>query len=335
MGKIGYVIQEIGYEYNDEYYYRGESGGGTPKKIIINKDIAERTLMQLEIEKWRGEDLGYYEEEVPDIPNTATDEQIKSIIKSSSIRFYEMVEVEVEEELIPSNEEIEPTEDMLSLQDSPKSKGIFDSVDDFVSGDVQPTIVPEVVSSVNTVEKLPVEIKFTGEVEHIKEAVKETKEDFLSIKKEMKRLRDEARSKVKNFFIKGMDMIFDTYPEVKSVSWTQYTPHFNDGEPCNFWCNVGDFGVNGYSDYSDEGEDENSIDVFKDGEAWNYDWKRDENNVSFKVYKNPGARSVKIYEAISGFLNQLDSEDYMTMFGDHAEVIVRKGEITVEEYEHD
>jgi len=345
MGKIGFVIQEIGYEYNDEYYYRGESGGGTPKKIILNEATAKLKLLELEVEKWRGEDIGYYggdiselsnnEEEFEDalreigidpnddwrlrIPKEATDEQIKNLIKYSYIRFYEIVEVEVEDNSLP-NEEFQPNDNLLELQEVPvvkKSSGIFDSVDDFMTGDVEEVKVPEVVTA-----------------KEIKEVVKETEDDFLAIKEEMKRLRDEARSKVKNFFIKGMDVIFDTYSEVKSVSWTQYTPYFNDGEPCEFWCNSDDFGINGYSDY-DDGE-EGLVNIWEDGEISNYEWNRDENNrITTKRYKNPGARSVKIYEAIGGFLAQLDKDDFKTMFGDHATVIVRKGEITVEEYDHD
>jgi hypothetical protein len=39
--RTGYVIVEIGWEYNDEYYYRPDSGGGTPKKFFTDKAKAE------------------------------------------------------------------------------------------------------------------------------------------------------------------------------------------------------------------------------------------------------------------------------------------------------
>lgn len=343
MGKTGYIIQSLGYEYDDETYTRGD--GGTPEAVIIDRNLAKKKMLELEIESWRNTCVGHYGYELDDIakdeqkfsealkdlgidsddyemeiPKEATDEQIMKLIKYSKIRFHEIIEIEIEGIDEPTVEDVQPTEEMLSMQENTKkSSGIFDSVDDFTSGDVKPTIIPEVVTAVD-----------------IKEVVKETEDNFLAIKEEMKRLRDEARSKVKNFFIKGMDIIFDTYPEVKSVSWTQYTPYFNDGEPCEFWCNSGDFGVNGFSDYSDEGEFEDSIDVFADGEVSNYEWNRDENGrATTKIYNNPEARSVKIYKAISGFMEQLDDDDFKTMFGDHVEVTVRKGEITIDEYEHD
>ncbi len=337
MEKKGYVIQKLGYEYNDETYYRPEDGGGNPVIVMTDEVVAKKKFMELEIEAWRGETVGNYgynldevasDEsefekaleamglEVDDlwnveIPKTATDDQIKRLIKASSIRFHEIVEVEIEETPSLSNDEIEPSEDLLSVQDSleiieqmfdaPKEKkGIFDSVDKFTNPDVAPTLVPENVT-----------------IEDIKKVVEETKDDFLTIKEEMKKLRDEARSKVKNFFIKGMNKVFEMYPEVKSVSWRQYTDYFNDGDECRFRVYNDDFSVNGYSDYDDEGE-EGTINVL------HYDWE--------KGRKYTYHKGEEIKNAISGFLEQLDEDDYRTMFGDHVKIIVRKNEVTTEEY---
>jgi len=196
---------------------------------------------------------------------------------------------------------------MLSIQDSLNKKekrGIFDSVDKFTNPDIAPTQVPEDVT-----------------IEDIKKVVEETKDDFLTIKQEMKRLRDEARSKVKNFFIKGMNKVFEMYPEVKSVSWTQYTPYFNDGDECTFRAHTDYFGVNGFDECNDEGE-EGAINVI------DYDYSN--GGRQYKYHKGK-----EIHEAIRSFLKQLDSDDYKTMFGDHALVVVRKDEVTIEEYDHD
>lgn len=333
MEKRGYVIQKLGYEYNDETYYRPGDGGGNPVIVITDEVAAKKKFMELEIEAWRGEIIGYYgydlnkiasdefefekalesmglnTDELWDvkIPDTATDEQIKRLIKTSKIRFHEIVEIKIEETPVPSNDEIQPSESLISLQDSMDKKekrGIFDSVDKFTNPDVAPTPVPENVT-----------------IEDIKKVVEETKDDFLTIKEEMKKLRDEARVKVKNFFINGMNKVFEMYPEVKSVSWLQYTPYFNDGDECTFRAYIDYFGVNGFDEYSDEGE-EGAIDVI------GYDYSN--GGRQYKYHKGQ-----EIYEAIKSFLKQLDSDDYKTMFGDHALVIVRKDEIIIEEYDHD
>lgn len=41
----GYVITEVGYEYNDEIYYQSESGGGTPVKVIWIKQRQKLKLI--------------------------------------------------------------------------------------------------------------------------------------------------------------------------------------------------------------------------------------------------------------------------------------------------
>lgn len=351
MGKTAYVIQSIGYEYNDEVNYVPDGGGGHAVAVYFDEVAAKKKLMELEIKEWRRTEIGRYGydiDEVSDnvdefekaleaigvdyenwwdaeIPETATDEQIKNLIKYSNIRFYEVVQVVAEDYTEVPDSEIQPTSDLLDIQASintqPKRKGgIFDSVDAFTNPNVEPTVVPDNVS-----------------IEDIKEAVAETNDSFLEIKEEMKRLRDEARKKVKDFFIKGMNKIFEIYPEVKTVSWTQYTPYFNDGEECVFRAHADDFYVNGYDDWgseiwrASEGEIGEKV-LLK--EEMEYDWVR-EGTSSKKVYKTPESRSVKIYSAIEGFLSQLDDDDYKTMFGDHAKIIVRKDEITVEEYDHD
>lgn len=344
MVKKGYVIQQLGYEYNDETYYRPEDGGGNPVVVIIDEATAKKRMMELEIKQWKTESIGHHcyswDEIAEDenefekaleamgmdpeddydlnIPKDATDEQIKRLIKASTLRFYEIIEVDVEEDA-PAAEEINPSEEMLSNQDElvkKSKKGLFSSMDEFVSGNVTPTVPKEVT------------------INDIKEVVKETEDNFLTIKDEMKKLRDEARVKVKSFFLKGMNKIFEMYPEVKTVSWRQYTPYFNDGEECTFSAHVSDFYVNGRDNYGDTmyGYDEDDFEgenVLKK-EEMEYDWVNGK-----KVYKNPGSKSIKIYEAIDSFLNQLDDDDYKTMFGDHAIVIVKKDEVVVEEYDHD
>jgi hypothetical protein len=125
MGKEkGYVVLEVGYEYNDEYYHTGNNGETyeAPKKVFINKDKAEIELHKKNMEHLRGLDLGRYGyiledickkgkakklekiceqleiniEEGDDIPKDATDEQINEILKCLDLEFFTLVEVEIE-----------------------------------------------------------------------------------------------------------------------------------------------------------------------------------------------------------------------------------------------
>ena len=121
-----YIILEAGYEYNDEYYYRPESEGGTPKNTFLDKEKAEKKQQELEIEQIRGLSLGHYGYEASDIsdfpeeltqffkdefdqieekgsypeftvPMEATDKQIIKLIDLIDLEFYSVFETDVEE----------------------------------------------------------------------------------------------------------------------------------------------------------------------------------------------------------------------------------------------
>lgn len=64
--KKGYVVQEVGYEYNDEFFYRGESGGGIPKFVFFTPEKAQSKIYELIADlvqngdkDWRGNLIGY------------------------------------------------------------------------------------------------------------------------------------------------------------------------------------------------------------------------------------------------------------------------------------
>lgn len=46
-----YVVMEIGWEYNDENYYRAESEGGTPKVAYRNKEDAQIACAEMNAKK--------------------------------------------------------------------------------------------------------------------------------------------------------------------------------------------------------------------------------------------------------------------------------------------
>jgi hypothetical protein len=58
------------------------------------------------------------------------------------------------------------------------------------------------------------------------------------IKAEMEKLRNEMKEKSKGFISKYCKSFFERNPMVAKIQWAQYTPYFNDGEPCEF--SIGD-----------------------------------------------------------------------------------------------
>tara|TARA_R110000868_G_scaffold9099_1_gene46036 strand:+ start:1058 stop:1450 length:393 start_codon:yes stop_codon:yes gene_type:complete len=126
------------------------------------------------------------------------------------------------------------------------------------------------------------------------EQIKQTLEDFAEKKRVfIEQLRQE--------FPGILAPLFQNSDELESISWTQYTPYFNDGDECTFRCNCGDLMINGEY-YSTNVSEETKQVVFEMEEV----------------------------------LRSIPDEFYRELFGEHVEVTCnRDGTISVGEYEHD
>jgi len=128
--KKGYIILEIGWEYNDEYYTTGNYGEmyEAPTEVFMDKKLAQAECDKRELESFRGvnlssylgEDLDSYlansaseddlfkyvkdtfdvdmeDDFYFDIPNKATDEQIKGLMEILTLRFHSLKEITINE----------------------------------------------------------------------------------------------------------------------------------------------------------------------------------------------------------------------------------------------
>ncbi len=145
---------------------------------------------------------------------------------------------------------------------------------------------------------------------------------------------------------------FAAHPAVKSIAWTQYTPYFNDGDPCTF--RVGEvqlrFGavpkaVPKVVTESDEVEEIDEEDV--EDEDDDDDDGDDEGYCSWTLANAKDSRWIEeahrpliTPELLEDFkwvtkIVESDPDSMEMIFGDHARVIATKNGITVEEYEHE
>jgi len=165
------------------------------------------------------------------------------------------------------------------------------------------------------------------------------------------------------------------HEEITGIAWTQYTPYFNDGEPCVFSVGEPDFRLAGVTDPADE-----------DGEIYfDYSWQEEDFEENGRLWVGPWNNRAK-FEAVvgkaekeyttwdrvqpydewrqtgwdwkkgSGPLAAPDAELFLDvhhlihlmnsgqfdhacedLFGDHATIIIDKvaGKVTVSEYYHD
>jgi len=122
--KKGYIVLEVGFEYDDQYYSTGNYGAmyEKPSKLFLDKEKAIVFCKKESIKKLSGLYLGLYSEEGVDsliksgmmekfdqimeelgldkddfqIPTTATYEQLEQIFDCLKIEFFKVAEIEIE-----------------------------------------------------------------------------------------------------------------------------------------------------------------------------------------------------------------------------------------------
>ena len=160
--------------------------------------------------------------------------------------------------------------------------------------------------------------------------------------KSLKAKYDELERDLKNStaedLLAAFAEVFDENPSVVAVTWTQYTPHYNDGEPCTFQTLLE------YTEAEDlcrtrlpRSEDLNpdswdrragafpEPDDVPYAEAFDY---FEESSVSKPPAKKHG-------KALLTFVRGLPEEILEHVLGDGVRVFVWRGGIMTQEYDHD
>lgn len=123
-------------------------------------------------------------------------------------------------------------------------------------------------------------------------------------------------------FVELSQKCFDACPELGAIVWTQYAPHFNDGEACTFSVHEAGF-------WSTEAVDENGEDGLNsyDDDLGCYGDKKD----------LPTKKARKEFENFETFITSTLGEDLCErVFGEDAKVtILRNGTIDIGDCDHD
>lgn len=137
---------------------------------------------------------------------------------------------------------------------------------------------------------------------------------------------------------------------IDSFGWTQYTPYFNDGEPCEFgvgepWFRTVDdvAGKGATSDDEDEDHDDSYTIGYSEHPSLgkqDYEWDnpRDWENRRkiYGPYEGDRQSSFMVCSALTDAIDSGAFDDVLLeAFGDHARVTIRATGIVVDTYEHD
>lgn len=151
------------------------------------------------------------------------------------------------------------------------------------------------------------------------EILEKIKAELKVFEDKKKKLTEELRKE----FPKLLQPLLEQSKVIDSISWTQYTPYFNDGDECEFSVHVDDLQINGLSEYELE---DNPASILT---------KRVYNQ-GYKPNPNYDAIEGKILENIKNVLTEVPDDFYKDLFGDHAYITINKsGEIKVDGYDHE
>ncbi|MBK6920529.1 MAG: hypothetical protein IPH07_24225 [Deltaproteobacteria bacterium] len=156
----------------------------------------------------------------------------------------------------------------------------------------------------------------------------------------LSQMMDEAREKMQReaqeAFRVACDEVFEAHPKLESFGWAQYTPYFNDGEPCTF--SVNDLDTFTFGGVTLEGG------VHLNESVYNYTTNRYEpcepHVDSYETetpagFDMPAAvAAMRAVLVVHGFLES-NPEIALGAFGDHVIVTVSRTGVDVTECAHD
>lgn len=172
---------------------------------------------------------------------------------------------------------------------------------------------------------------------------------------QVSKLEAEFETTIRGLFQKEVQSLFKEFPYLETISWTQYTPYFMDGDPCEF--SKGEIQINGYEEYDLKSKAKNSSPTGK-GELQKKlaeAIEKEKDWVACREYRKAEDLKAKI-EHLQDQLKETDtdfkalidcfpeveqrlgcfSEDnYLLLFGDHVNVTVTATASTTDHYEHD
>lgn len=171
------------------------------------------------------------------------------------------------------------------------------------------------------------------------DTVKDIEDNIENLIEDFEKVKKEYQTKLQKAFKQAFKIFWDQNPKIRAVVWQQYTPYFNDGEPCEFgrhdlWAMTKE----GYKKWK---EDSGYAEEYC---AYTVDWEhRKSTNYKKDEYKyipNEGETGITDEECTQvakhiELISKLPNEIFLDMFGDHVEIVASRTGFSVEDYEHD
>lgn len=144
---------------------------------------------------------------------------------------------------------------------------------------------------------------------------------------EMKEMKKRYQERMQEVFKQAFLKYFEANPDVTCFSWRQYTPYFNDGDPCVFRCYVDYGSITNARDYRSVRWGE------YDGEQEDV-WIDDPDYGGFNEEAVP-KQVLESTQSLRRLLGRVDDNVMLDMFGDHVVVYATRDGFEVDGYDHD
>lgn len=123
-------------------------------------------------------------------------------------------------------------------------------------------------------------------------------------------LRADMEKNINTYLVEHYIPLFDKYPDVYGITWSGYTPYFNDGDSCEYSSHHEEFSIILKNEDGDPDEDVSP-------------WESSE-----------GVTEEMDKEFHDHFPN-LNDDDMLCFYGDHVQVTLTRDGVEVDHYEHD
>ncbi len=180
-----------------------------------------------------------------------------------------------------------------------------------------------------------------------------------ALKARHKQLQEQMAAEGRQLLKELFTDFFAAHTEILTVYWDQYTPHFNDGDPCVFRCHADDGGVTMTGEYAkqlgvafepvDDQDDHPEVEAKLKTIMKTTGVARHKALATLRAlgevalpsvvkisnvrYEKPTPESVRLFVTS---LSDIPKEIYLSVFGDHALVTAKRtGEFEVTAYDHD
>jgi hypothetical protein len=181
----------------------------------------------------------------------------------------------------------------------------------------------------------------------IKDKIKKVKEKVTEIQKQ-------AEVELRAELTTALNFLFETYPVLKQIHFTAYTPYFNDGDECTYECYADYCGFNGWEQDGDNESSATEYFNFEAGENIFKNWKPTKyirepnpayhpiNNkwIGKELWKevlneNYNPENGKIVKDVREILSAIPNDVWKSVVGDHCMVLITKDGIETSKYSHD